>query len=126
MQQRRCAWGIAGVLTLLLLRSLVPVGFMLAPVDGTLTLVLCEGQGAIPQTAHAHHHHPGNGVPDSMRHAGGDCAYAQSAHAALTPPLDLSPTPVLVSNACPDVFESGSLHSAPPRYRAARGPPHLV
>ena len=115
--------GIAGVLALVLLRALVPVGFMLAVVDGAPMLVLCEGQGVVPDAAAHHHHHAGHDAPDSARYHAQDCAYAQSAAPALLPPLDLPGIAGAVESRRTPAPESRPFCSPLPRYRAARGPP---
>ncbi len=48
-------WATPFVLAMLLLRALVPAGFMLAPVDGGLAVVLCDADGAASLYRHAGH-----------------------------------------------------------------------
>src|ERR1700692_1580667 len=54
-------WAAPFVLAMLCLRAFVPAGFMLAPVDGQLAVVLCDtdAQGAL-QGHHAHDHAAGH------------------------------------------------------------------
>lgn len=114
-----------GLLALVLLRSLVPTGFMPAWVDGHFALVLCEGQGALPAArSAAHHHHRVDGAaPVSRQHAGTDCAYAQSADPALPMALEIPHAPLVpLTDAAPARDVRGPFASLP-RYRAARGPP---
>jgi hypothetical protein len=134
MNRRPAAVAIAWLLALVLLRSLVPTGFMPAGEDGRFTLILCEGQGSLPIPAvpmpaaagHHHHHHEGGSAPSSGHHMGEDCAYAQSAHPALAAAFELPPAPVPMLFAAAPAFASRAPHAALPRYRAARGPPHVA
>ncbi len=70
------------ILGWLFLRALIPAGFMLAPVDGRLALVVCDAEMSAGEQHH--HHHPGH---DHTAHHEGvhsdpTCPYAQSAGAA--------------------------------------------
>jgi hypothetical protein len=107
------AWRVA-LVAALLLRALVPAGFM--PAAGSLALVFCEPGAFAP---HAHHaHHGGHGVA-------AECPFAQSAGPAL-PTLALAPPAhPLVSHVPAVGREPGARCDAPLRYAAARGPPAL-
>jgi hypothetical protein len=121
-------WATLLVFGMLFLRALVPAGFMLAPVDGHLAVVLCEPGVMASGDHHLHHHHPGN---DPAAHHGmhGDpsCPYAQSAGSAPLPTL-----PVLTAGAIPDrlaatpVATQTLLTFGPPRQQTSRGPPSLA
>jgi hypothetical protein len=69
------------VLTMLVVRALVPAGYMLATDEGHARIVLCDA--GIARFHHEGHHHPGGG------HTHGDptCPYAQSAGPAPPPVL---------------------------------------
>lgn len=77
------------LLPFVLLRLLVPAGFMPMTQAGTLSLGLCPGEAAMAgqDDAHAMHHddHPGQGQPQGDHHA--PCAFAASAAAASAPDL---------------------------------------
>jgi hypothetical protein len=125
MRNRRTPGWATLVLGMLLLRALVPAGFMLAPVDGTLAFVLCEPE----VISGGHHHHPG---PDQAAHQHGthadpSCPYAQSAGPAPLPTL-----PILAGVAVPDLWIPPAtvtqtvLAFGPPRQQSPRGPPHFA
>jgi hypothetical protein len=105
------------ILAMLVLRALVPAGYMLAADDGHLALVLC-GAG-VPGAHHHDAHHPGP-------HTHGDptCPYAQSAG-----PAPLPHAPVLTAAAIaavvrlPVEFSQTSLQPGPLRALPARAPP---
>lgn len=117
----------AGLIALVMLRALMPVGYMPVAIDGHLDIVLCDGQGGLPPASHAHHHHHGGkGAPQGAVHGDEGCTYAQSAHAALAPTLDPG-----VARASPLVLASmalqqGLIAEAPFRHSAPRGPPLFV
>lgn len=48
-------WAAPFVLAMLVLRSLVPAGFMLAPVDGGLAVVLCDADATAAMYGHTGH-----------------------------------------------------------------------
>ena len=112
------------VLAALLLRALVPAGFMLAPVDGHLAFVLCDAEMSAGE--HQHHHHRGhdNAAHHQGVHGDPTCPYAQSAGPAPLPTL-----PVLVSAATLDQLAAPSgatqtlLRCGPIRQQTPRGPP---
>ncbi len=84
----------------LLLRALIPVGFMpVATADG-LSIEFCPDAGPLPAAAdpHAHHHHHTEGGPDpssASHHA--PCPFAASA--------TLAAAPDAASVAAPHAFE---------------------
>src|SRR3982074_1247637 len=92
-------WAAPFVLAMLCLRAFVPAGFMLAPVDGRLAVVLCDTDA--PGAAQSHHG-PGHYIPDHRtsghhahdhaaghHHAQADptCPYAQSSGPSPLPVL---------------------------------------
>lgn len=115
----------------LFLRAFVPAGFMLASVDGSPAIVLCDVETSVVarQDEHHHHHHPGADPAAHHDGAHGDrsCPYAQSAGSALLPTL-----PVLAGGAIYDVFVPPVLvtqsfsSSGPVRKQTCRGPPSLA
>jgi hypothetical protein len=121
---KRLPWATLLVLGMLCLRALVPAGFMLAPVDGSLAFVLCDAD----QPA-AGHHHPGHdhAMHHHGTHADPTCPYAQSAGPAPLPTL-----PVLAGGAVfdllvpPSVFTQTFLSFGPTRQQSSRGPPRLA
>jgi hypothetical protein len=123
------------VLALVLLRGLVPAGFMLAPVDGHLAFVLCDADVSMPAMAagampagHDHMHMAmGDAAHGHGAHGDPTCPYAQSGGAAPLPTL-----PVLAGGT---TFERPQLPAAitqtllgfgPIRQPSSRGPPHLA
>jgi Protein of unknown function (DUF2946) len=107
---------------LLVLRALVPVGFMPAVAQGSLGFVFCE-PGALV-AAHGMQHAPG-----TERHAG------THSHDVRVCPYALSGAPVLAYAAAAEVLALAALvradsssapdfpHAKPLRYSAPRGPP---
>jgi hypothetical protein len=132
---KKPGWASLLVLGLVLLRGLVPAGFMLAPVDGRLVFVLCDADasmpamraGALPASHdhlhmamdHAAHGHGAHGDPT--------CPYAQSGGPAPLPTL-----PMLAGGArferprLPPAITQTLLRFGPIRQPSSRGPPHLV
>ena len=108
------------------LRSLVPVGFMWAPVDGQVTVVACSDYAAdVVALASPHHHHHGSGAAQGGSSAGTDsCPFALAGGAALT-----SHAPTLAARHFQIVqarlpsFDSSAPASIPLRFLAPRGPP---
>jgi hypothetical protein len=91
LRRRRRRWALLA-LPALLLRALLPVGFMpLASADG-FSLELCPDAGRLPAAAsaaadlHAHHHHhadAGQDASSAAHHA--PCLFAASAQLATAP-----------------------------------------
>jgi hypothetical protein len=106
------------VLGMLFLRALVPAGFMLAPVDGGLALVVCDAEMSAGE--HRHHYHPGHDGAAHHDGAHGDptCPYAQSAGPAPLPTL-----PVLAGSAVSDLQEQPA---AVAQIFSTRGPQSLA
>jgi hypothetical protein len=112
------------VIAALLLRALVPAGFMLAPVDGHLAFVLCDAEMSAGELRH--HHHPGHDNAGHHQGVHGDptCPYAQSAGPGPLPTL-----PVLASAAtlnqlvAPGGATQTRLNCGPTRQQTPRGPP---
>jgi len=107
-----------------LFRALVPVGFMLEPVDGWPEIVLCAPDA--PSTVHnqdsqdyaGHHRHP---------HADPTCPYAQSAGAAPWPSLAVLPAvPLAPLFVLPARLLQTHAHFGPTRQQSPRGPPRLA
>jgi hypothetical protein len=124
------------ILPLLLLRLLIPAGFMPMPGVGGLGIALCPDQAPLPpalMAAHAGHHmdhgaHPGGaGSPAAEHHA--PCLFAAGA-AAPVPPGELlasaMPAPLAAahlpaqtrSNALPVILRAQSARAPPQASRA--------
>ena len=124
-------WAAPFVLAMLCLRAFIPAGFMLAPVDGQLAVVLCDtdapagvqGRDANTQGHHAHAHAAGH------HHAKADptCPYAQSSGPAPLPSLPLLAA-VQVATASAPAVQVAQTHSrfGPTRQQSPRGPPRLA
>jgi hypothetical protein len=133
------------LLPALLLRALIPLGFMpLAGGDG-LTIGFCPGEGALPaglaaanlkllhtaSSAQAHHGHAPGGAPHGPGEPGGSsheapCPFAASgkpafAPAILTPGTAASAAAVQEAYAAPTVFLPTVLRAQSPR-----GPPQIA
>ena len=122
----RSYWAAAIVLAMLAARALVPAGFMLAPIDGSLSFVLCEPDVMGGLQAHQHHHHPGHDQSTQMggSHIDSTCPYAQSAGPAPLRALPVvSAVSTIVEVLTPTIRHQVSLHSGPTRQQSPRGPP---
>ena len=116
-------WAAPFVLAMLCLRAFIPAGFMLAPVDGQLAVVLCDSDAP-----GAHHHHGGH-EHSGHQHTQTDptCPYAQSAGPAPLPTLPALAAEQIVSVAVrPVEVAQTHAHFGPARQQFPRGPPHLV
>lgn len=122
-------WATVFLLGLLLLRALVPAGFMLAPVEGRFVVVLCHGN--MSAGGHEHHHHD-PARDDAVHHDGlhghPDCPYAQSSGPAPLPTL-----PMLAAGdasasqlAAPASITQTLSRFGPSRHQTPRGPPAPV
>lgn len=124
LRRRRLAVALV-VVPLLLLRSMVPQGFMpVAAADGLIGL--CPDAAPLPAgmvSAHLHHHH--GGQRGSTRHHFPTCVFAASATLAGIPTLS-----TLLLSPSPDIgftpLTSTSLHlPAIVRAQSSRAPPLL-
>jgi hypothetical protein len=105
----------------LLFRALIPVGFMLEPIDGRAEIVVCAPadlnaapHSGVHDSGHHHHH----------LHADAICPYAQSAGPAPLPALPL----VAAAARAPVLFAQRDVPQinapfGPTRQQSPRGPP---
>lgn len=127
--RRRRSWWAAIVLPGLVLRALIPVGFM----AGHSGLELCWGAGAMPgMEGHHHPHlsdhdrHDGPGHPSHSTEHGAVCVFAASAAGLAPPSVPASIVSVVVTS------ERLSLTASAERFiptilraQSPRGPPRL-
>lgn len=114
--------GLVPLVALLLLRALIPAGFMPAVGAGSLALVFCD-PGVMAGVAHAGHHHHEDSAGGAA--AAGECPFAQSSAPALPSlPATEAGAPVLADAPAPWHAPDFPLE-VPPRHAAARGPPAL-
>ena len=73
----------AAILPALLLRALIPFGFMPVAGSGGPAMQLCPGAAVMAGSPLGHHHHAGAGAPEGSAHA--LCVFAASAAPALAP-----------------------------------------
>jgi len=114
-------FGTLFVLAMLGLRALIPAGFMLAPQDGRLAVVLCDSDA--PGAAHRHdgHHHPGH------THSDPTCPYAQSAGPAPLPEFPaLAAAPIATVLLLPAQVSQTFVQFGPSRHQSPRAPPQLA
>jgi len=119
--RRRSRAALGLVLPVLVLRALIPFGFMPVAGNGGPAVELCPGV-AVAGT-HMHHHHGAAGVPGSAHAL---CVFAASAAPALAP-LTLAPAPL--AGALIRAAAANSLSIQLPsilRAQAARAPPSLA
>lgn len=119
------------VLPALLLRALIPVGFM--PIAGPAgpTLGLCPGA---VQQGRAHAGHAAHGASHTHHHDGADTGSAHHAPCLFSPGASAGLAALPVAGALDhSMLEAPSLNSsAPPfipailRTQSPRGPPHLI
>jgi hypothetical protein len=117
MGSTNARWSGLLVLAMVVVRAFVPAGYMLAPLDGELTLVLCDAemQGA---------HHPGRHHGHHGMHPDPTCPYAQSAGPAPLPALPVPPPAADFGPALlPAQYSQTFLNFGPVRRQAARAPP---
>jgi hypothetical protein len=103
------------------LRALVPAGYMLAPEDGQLAVVVCEANE--PGAAHRHdgHQHAGH------THSDPTCPFAQSAGPTPLPALPaLAPASVATVLLLPAQVSQAFVQSGPSRQPSARAPPRFA
>lgn len=114
-------WLAGLILPVLLLRALVPAGFMLASVDGDLSVVLCDG-GALHAGHPGHHHHyQHSGTPHASDPT---CPFAQSAGAAPLPSFPPLADRLLATGAAlAGEHEQTLAPPGPHRQHPARAPP---
>jgi hypothetical protein len=118
------------VLAVLCLRAFVPAGFMLAPVDGRVSFVLCDP--AVLAASHGMHTTHGPASHEHAAHHHGshidpNCPYAQSAGPA---PLQTLPTLagdlISIGLELPTEFAQIFIQFGPTRQQFPRGPPQLA
>jgi len=125
--RRLTAW----LLPALLLRSLIPLGFMPMADAGRLSIRLCPGEGAMPAAmaaAHLQHlHHSGHpGAPHSGSHQA-PCLFAASATPALACACVAPPVPLADAARCaaPEHVSTINLPSIR-RTQSPRAPPQFA
>jgi Protein of unknown function (DUF2946) len=116
-------WAAPFVLAMLCLRALVPAGFMLAPIDGRLAVVLCDSDA--PGTVHRHGGHDHSGHHHTQTDP--TCPYAQSAGPAPLPALPVvAAAPIESVPALPAPFAQTYAQFGPSRQQSPRAPPHFA
>jgi hypothetical protein len=110
---------IALLLPLMVMRSLLPAGFMPVAENGQIRMVLCSAGLQLPAGDHdsGDHRLPGSG---------GDCLFAHASTTAPPPVVFAAPAPV---PATVDVVAAASLPRTADtllRSQSARGPPALI
>ncbi len=125
------------VLAVLLLRALVPAGFMLAPVNGQLVVVLCDADATASMHQHSGHdhalHHHADHGPMGHDRSGGHthpdptCPFAQSAGATPLPTVPaLADATQAALRVSVDRFAQTHSHFGPARQQSPRAPPRLA
>jgi hypothetical protein len=117
---------LAWLLPLIVVRALVPVGFMPAWQEGSLTMVVCDSDGTGPAAHPGHLHHPAHDGPLPRHHGHGECPFAQSTGPALSPALAPLTFAYGLTLLTPAAVTSVAAPRIPPRYHAPRGPPTPV
>ncbi len=129
---KSCLWGmrsharalLAATLPALLLRALIPYGFMPVAGSGGAALQLCPGAASVagaPLGHPHHHHHEGSGSADGSAHA--LCVFAASAAPAVAP---VAPAMPLHSASLTHLEQQGTRSLRLPsilRTQSARAPP---
>ena len=120
--RRPLHWGACFLLLMLCLRALVPAGFMVAEVDGTVGVVLCDTDAP---GVHGHQHH---GDHQNHHHACLDssCPYAQSAGPApLAATADIADVRLAVLQPLPQASSQLEAQFGPSREQQPRAPPRI-
>ena len=127
----------------LALRSLIPTGFMIAPVDGGAALVLCpaglhqhgHGLHSAHDRHYDHEHHGAGGVDHTavgehatgLAHGADQCPFALAGGPGLTGALpELAQPFYIVLQPRGEVATATIPRASPLRHCAPRGPPALV
>jgi hypothetical protein len=130
-RRRRLAWALVPVLVL---RALIPFGFMPVASDGSLSIEFCPGEGTLPPGVSAAAPHAGHLAHHHAHHSGGDpTAPAGDHHAPCLFALSASPA-FAPATAAPAITPPAAtpLAEAPPtplflpaivRAQSPRGPP---
>jgi len=147
-------WAAPFVLAMLCLRAFIPAGFMLAPVDGRLVVVLCDTDASAltrdhtgPRRSPGDHRDRASGfyaldhAPSHHVHAKSDttaaghhhaqtdptCPYAQSSGPAPLPVLPALAA-VQIATLSPRPSQAAQTHArfGPTRQQSPRGPPRLA
>lgn len=122
-------WPTLVILGLLFLRALVPAGVMLAPMGGSLALVLCETAITESEEPRQHHHYSGHDhvTHHEGAHADPTCPYAQSGGPAPLPTVPVLATAAIIDQlVVPTAATQTLLTFGPIRRQTSRGPPTLA
>lgn len=112
-------WASPFVLAMLCLRAFIPAGFMLAPVDGRLHVVLCDTDAPGSARHHMLGHHHAQTDPT--------CPYAQSSGPAPLPVLPaLAAVQIAILSAPPVQVAQTHSRFGPTRQQSPRAPPLLA
>ena len=119
ISRRRIRTGLAVLLPLMVLRALLPSGYMPVAEDGRLRIVMCSAGLTLPDDTHGDEDHrlPG---------ANGDCLFAHAA-AAAPPAMHV----IALAHPAQETREVSRTNlqlppsTGPPRTSAARAPPAL-
>jgi hypothetical protein len=144
MTTRRTSRLIWLLVSLFALRGLIPAGYMLDTTGGSLSIVMCGGNGPLKPSApdphlghagHEHHHAHGaggdagaavgGGHEEHDKHSGSMCPFAL-AGSAPTPSM-ASPPIALAQTQSVDVVKVVSFHGlfGPSRAQQSRAPPYF-
>jgi hypothetical protein len=119
VRKRSRTW-LAAVLPALVLRALIPFGFMPVASDGGLAMELCPGTAAM---ASGGHHHHGGAAGDSAHAL---CVFTAGAAPALVPVVLDSPLTGCCAATVPAARGSALRLPSIQRAQSARAPPSLV
>ncbi|HKE92687.1 MAG TPA: hypothetical protein VKB34_00160 [Povalibacter sp.] len=122
------------IVPLLVLRAMVPAGYMLMAGEGGLQMMFCPSvvQPTEQVTAHAgHEHHAGmqhgdaGGHSRGFQHDNAPCPFSLTATAALTDVPYLATVSNLVAGPVVDFLSAPAVSAGPLRADRIRGPPQL-
>ncbi len=119
--RRRSRALLALVLPALVLRALIPFGFMPVAGNGGPVMELCPGVAAMAAGGHAHHHHGGGANGPGSAHA--LCVFTASAAPALAPVVPASPPAAIALAAAAAAAPTSISLPTILRAQAARAPP---
>lgn len=109
---------IALLLPLMVVRGLLPTGYMPLAENGVLKMALCSDGLQRPSDAGNNDNHP---LPGSN----GDCLFAHAAASAPPPSLLALPAPLVVAGQAPESAAAQQTATVIPRAQSQRGPPAL-